>query len=106
AEGAGCTWNLLDTPGYPDFVAEAEGAMFASDLVIAVVSCTSGITFNLRQKFNKAGELGRARAIILTHLDAENAEFDATVRALRAEFTNHCVPAFIPDADGPAFSAV
>lgn len=106
AEGVGCTWNLLDTPGYPDFIAEAEGAMFASDLVIAVVSCTSGITFNLRQKFNKAAELGRARAIVLTHLDAENANFDATVRALRAEFTNHCVPAFIPDADGPAFSAV
>lgn len=106
AQGSGCSWNLLDTPGYPDFIAEVDGAMFASDLVVCVVSCTSGITYNLRKKFEKAGELGRGRAIVLTHLDAENARFDDTVRALRAEFTNHCVPAFMPDGDGPAFTAV
>ena len=106
AEGAGCSWNLLDTPGYPDFVAEVDGAMFASDLVVCVVSCASGVTYNLRKKFEKAGELGRGRAIVLTHLDAENVDFDTTVRALREQFTNHCVPAFIPDASGPAFSAV
>lgn len=99
-------WTFLDTPGYPDFVAETQGAMFASDLVAAVVSCSSGVTFNLRQKMKDAAALGRARAIVLTHLDAENADFDQVVEALRATIGEQCVPVFLPDQSGPRFASV
>lgn len=99
-------WTFLDTPGYPDFVAETQGAMFASDLVCAVVSCSSGLTFNLRKKLENAKALGRPCAIVITHLDAENADFDMTVEELRTAVGEVCVPVLLPDANAAAFSSV
>jgi len=98
-------WTFLDTPGYPDFRAETEGAMFAADLVVAVVSCSSGVTYNLRQKMARAAALKRARAVVITHLDGEHAVFGEVLDALR-EAEGACAPVLLPDASGPAFSAV
>ncbi|MDP6761562.1 MAG: elongation factor G [Planctomycetota bacterium] len=99
-------WTFLDTPGYPDFVAETEGAMFASDMVVAVVSCSSGVTFNLRTKLKRAAGLGRPRTIVVTHLDGDNADFDGLVGQLRDAVGDCVVPVLLPDASGAAFSAV
>ena len=102
----GKTWTFLDTPGYPEFVAETGGALFAADLVVGVVSCASAVSYNLRKKMEAARELGRPRAIVVTHLDGENADYDKTVDAIRAAIGNSAVPFLLPDHSGPAFSAV
>lgn len=99
-------WNLFDTPGYPDFMAETIGAMFAADLVVGVVSCSGPVTYNLRKKMETAGTLGRGRAIVLTHLDGENSDFDTTVAELRETIGEICVPYLLPDQSGAGFSAV
>ncbi len=106
AEHGDRCWTFFDTPGYPDFIAEAQGAMLASDLVVAVVSCSSGVTFNLRKKMEAAENLGRPRAIVITHLDGENADFDQTVEDIRNSLGDACVPVLLPDASGPGFSGV
>ncbi|MEE8468397.1 MAG: GTP-binding protein [Planctomycetota bacterium] len=100
------TWTLFDTPGYPEFVAEVQAAMFAADLVVGVVSCGSGATYNLRTKMKHAAQMGRGRAVIITHLDVENADFEQTVMDLREGVGEECVPVLLPDASGPSFSAV
>jgi elongation factor G len=102
----GKAWTFLDTPGYPDFISETNGALFGADLVVGVVSCASPISYNLRKKMEAAQELGRGRAIVLTHLDAENADFDTTVEALRGALGNTCVPYLLPDNSSHAFSRV
>ncbi len=99
-------WTFFDSPGYPDFQAEANGALFAADLVVGVVSCASGVTYNLRKKMEAAAKLGRGRAIIVTHLDDPKADFDALVEALRHGIGEKCVPYLLPDASGPSFSRV
>ena len=99
-------WTFMDTPGYPEFVAEVQGAMFGADLVIGVVSCASGATFNLRTKMENAKALGRGRAIVITHLDAENADFDKLVWELREKLGNVCVPVQLPNESGSGFSEV
>ena len=99
-------WTFLDTPGYPDFAAHARGAMYGADLVVGVISCTSGVTFNLRAKMNQAAALGRGRAILITHLDAENADFDKTVAEIQAAFGKACVPVRLPNASGEGFTEV
>lgn len=99
-------WTFFDSPGYPDFQAEANGALFAADLVCGVVSCASGVTYNLRKKMEAAAKLGRGRAIVVTHLDDPNADFDALVEKLRHGIGEKCVPYLIPDGSGPAFSRV
>ncbi|MFN0008553.1 MAG: elongation factor G [Planctomycetota bacterium] len=102
----GKQWTFLDTPGYPEFVAETESALFGADLVVGVVSCGSAVSYNLRKKMQAAQELGRPRALVLTHLDSENADFDSTVEALRAAMGNSAVPFLLPDRSGHSFSSV
>lgn len=99
-------WTFLDTPGYPDFISEAQGAMFAADLVCAVVSCSSGITFNLRKKMERAALLHRPRAVVVTHLDGENTDFDMLVEELRSAFGEVCVPTLLPDGNGADFTGL
>lgn len=106
AEKNGYIWNLIDTPGYPEFMADCVSGMFACELTVGVVSCGGAVSFNLRQKMKRAGELGRGRAVILTHLDGENADFEATVMELREKVGEVCVPVILPDASGAAFSSV
>jgi len=102
----GVHWNLIDTPGYPEFVADAVSAMFATETTIGVVSCASGVTYNFHQKMARAAELGRGRAVIVTHVDSENADFDQILTNLRARVGRVCVPVFLPDRSGHGFSAV
>lgn len=99
-------WNFLDSPGYPDFYAEASGALFGADLVVGVVSASSGVTYTLRKKMELAQSLGRGRALIVTHLDDANADYDALVEKLRAALGETCVPYHLPDASGSGFSRV
>jgi len=103
---SGHRWTFFDTPGYPEFVAEVQSAMFGADLVVGVVSCSSGVTFNLRTKMQQAADLGRGRAIVITHLDGENADFDEILDELRTKIGEACVPVLLPDASGHAFSSV
>ncbi len=102
----GLRWNLLDTPGYPEFGADALSAMFACELVVGVASCAGHVSYNLRNKFEQAKELGRARALILTHVDAENVNFDEFVAELRQKVGEECVPLWVPDTCGKGFAKV
>ncbi len=106
AEWGGLTWTLLDTPGYPEFHAEVQSALFGADLIVGVASCSSGATYNLRTKLREAAEYGRARAIVITHLDGDNADFDEIVQALRESLGDQCVPVLLPDQSGSGFSSV
>ena len=106
ADFEGHSFNLVDTPGYPEFVSETLGAVFATELTVGVVSAQSGVTFNLVKKMKAAEEMGRGRAIVITHLDGENTDFDALVASLRERIGEICVPMEIPDASGLAFTAI
>ena len=97
AEKSGLAWNLIDTPGYPEFIGDAISAIYATELCVGVVSCSSGVTFNLIQKMRTAAEIGRGRAIVVTHIDADNADFDALVEELRTRVGEICVPLLTPD---------
>jgi len=99
-------WTFMDTPGYPEFRGEVQSSMFGADLVVGVVSGTSGVTFNLRTKMAAAKELGRGRAIVITHIDLENADFDEIVADLRDKIGEVCVPVRLPNASGAGFTEV
>ncbi len=106
AEKDGTSWNLIDTPGYPEFVADSVSAMFATETTVGVVSCTTGVSFNLVQKMKRAEALGRGRALVVTHVDGENADFETLVLELRARIGEVCVPVYLPNESGHGFSSV
>src|SRR5687767_3680942 len=71
--------NLFDTPGHADFIADAISAMDVVETACLCVNATNPLTFHARQLWKHAGELGIGRAILVTHLDHHNTDFDKVV---------------------------
>lgn len=100
------SWTLIDTPGYADFAADANCAIHAADLIVGVVSAAGKVTYNLRKRMERAAALGKGRAIVITHLDVETADFDETLDQLQQGVGAQCVPVLVPNANGHAFASV
>ncbi len=80
------TINLIDAPGYPDFIGGAISALGGTDTAVIVVSAPAGIEVNTRKLFNAAGEAGLARAVVINKIDAENIDLPGLLGALVETF--------------------
>ena len=98
--------NVLDTPGYPDFIGQAIGALRAVETAIVTLSAAAGIEVNTRRTFNLAGEAGLGRMIVVNKCDLENINFGRLLETIRDTFGNACVPMNLPVGLGPKFSGV
>jgi elongation factor G len=98
--------NLIDTPGYPDFVAEVIGAMRACEGALVVVDARSGIEVQTEYVLARAGERDLARIIVVNRLDRENASFGDAVDALRSRLGNRVVPVHLPVGSEGGFTGV
>ena len=98
--------NIFDTPGHPDFVADTISAMDVVETACLCVSATSPLTFHARQLWKQASAFGIGRAIVVTHLDHENTDFEKIVANLREAFGHAVVPVTYPNATGAQFKSV
>lgn len=88
--------NLLDTPGYPDFVGAVEAALSVADLAVLVVSAVDGVEVQSELLWQRAGRLGVPRLVFVTKEDKERADFHAVVQQLRDTLGGHVVPLELP----------
>ncbi|MCB9868490.1 MAG: elongation factor G [Planctomycetes bacterium] len=102
----GIALNIIDTPGHADFQADAISAMQVVETGILCVSATGGVTFHARSLWKAAERAKLGRAIVVTHPDGENANFEETLADLQSIFGNVVVPMTYPDGDGAAFTAI
>ena len=98
--------NIFDTPGHPDFLAEAVAAIDVVETVVLCVSATNPLTFHARQLWDAAGAVGAGRAIVVTHLDQDNTSFEQVVEQLREAFGHAVVPVTYPNDSGSKFTTV
>jgi elongation factor G len=98
--------NILDAPGYPDFIGAALEALSAVETAVVVVSATNGIEVNTRKMFNEATKKGLSRAIVINKLDAEKIDFEGLISSIQTSFGKNCVLFNVPDAVGPSFKKV
>jgi len=96
-----CEWqgtkvNLLDAPGYADFVAEVKAAMRVSEGATIVVCAASGVEVGTEQMWEYCEEARLPRLIFVNKMDRENADFYRTVDGIQAEFGAKCVPLQLP----------
>ncbi len=98
--------QLLDTPGHPDFAAEAIASLCAADIACLVVGAGAGVPFHAREMWRLAGEKEMARAIVVTHLDHDGADFDSFVLSLRETLGHAVAPVTYPVKSGRGFDAV
>ncbi len=103
---AGKHINVIDTPGYPDFIGQAIGALRAVETAIVTLSAAAGIEVNTRRTFNLAGAAGLGRMVVVNKCDLENINFDRLLDSIRETFGNACVPMNLPVGLGPKFSGV
>ncbi len=88
--------NLLDTPGYPDFVGEAYAALRVSDAVVFVVDALSGVQVQTEKLWKVAESHRLPRFVFVNRLDRENADFSRAVEALEGRFGAHVIPLVVP----------
>ena len=92
--------NIIDTPGAPDFVGPAVAALAAVETAVIVVNAAGGIQVNTRRMREYAKNFGLARVIVVNHIDAENADLEALVEALRKSFGDVLSPINLPTGKG------
>ena len=105
-EHGGKSFNMLDTPGYPDFIGQVIGPMQAVDTALIVVNASSGIEVNTRRVFDEAGKAGLGRIIVLNKLDSDNLEFQNIVDGIREMWGKQCVLLNVPVGIGADFKGV
>ncbi len=93
------TINIIDTPGYPDFVGAALLPIPAADIAAVVISAAAGIEMNTRKLFHAATEAGKARMIVVNKMDADNADLKELVAHIQETFGPQCRCANLPSAD-------
>ena len=98
--------NVIDAPGYPDFIGGAVGALRAVETAVITVSAAAGIEVNTRRTFNRAGEAGVGRIVLINKCDMENINFPELVGFLQDLFGQGCVPLNVPVGLGPNFTGV
>ncbi len=94
--------NLLDTPGYADFVGDLRAGLRAADAALFVISAAEDLSAGTRMLWHECAEVGTPRAVILTKLDHQRASFDGSVQQLRDALGEGVLPLYLPayDADG------
>jgi elongation factor G len=94
--------NLIDTPGYPDFLGRALSVLEAVESVALVVNAASGIDATTERLMDFARERGLCRLIIVNKIDAKEADPAGTLAQLRSIFGNECLPVNLPGNGGAA----
>jgi len=103
---AGKYLQILDSPGYPDFVGAALGPLNAVETAVVVVNAAHGVEVNTRRMFREAGQRGLARLIVLNKLDSDNLNLPQVVDAVRQSFGKNCVFMNAPVGLGASFKGV
>ncbi|MFQ5965021.1 MAG: elongation factor G [Candidatus Scalinduaceae bacterium] len=106
-----CNWqgveiNIIDTPGYPDFVGDSISALSAVETAMVMVSATSGIQVNTQKMWNIAREAELVRMIIITKMDGENIDFPVLLNSIQNTFGSECLPLMLPVGLGSGFNSV
>ena len=98
--------NFIDTPGYPDFVAEVQGALAAADSALIIVAANAGVEVETEKAWALAENLNLPRAFFINKMDREHADFHKSLEQLREKFGNAVVPVQIPNGKESSFKGV
>jgi elongation factor G len=106
-----CDWNgkrlnIIDTPGYPDFIGACLASMAAVETALVVINAHSGTQVNTRRVFREAGERGVGRMIVINKMDTENVDFNGLIASIQENFGKQCVLFNVPIGVSEKFSGV
>jgi elongation factor G len=98
-EADGTRIHMIDTPGYPDFIGQAIGALDAVETAAIVVNASSGVQMIAARMMEWAAARKLCRLVVVNKIDAENVNVPAVLETVRTAFGKECLPINLP-ADG------
>jgi elongation factor G len=106
-----CEWkdrkiNIIDTPGYADFVGELMGALSVVETSIVNVCAVNGVEVGTEKSWEYVHKSEKTPMIFINRIDKENANFDKVVKSLKEKLTPNVAPISIPIGSGNGFSGV
>ncbi|MGD9116753.1 MAG: elongation factor G [Dehalococcoidia bacterium] len=105
-EWQGAKLNVIDTPGYSDFVGEVKAAMRVSEGAVIMLCAASGVEVGTEQVWAYCEQSQLPRLIFVNKMDRENADFNKTVSQIQERFGAKCLPLFLPIGSQASFSGV
>lgn len=88
--------NLLDSPGYADFVGELRAGLRAADAALFVVSAVDGMDAATGALWEECAAVGMPRAVAITRLDHQRADFEETLAVCQSVFGDNVLPLYLP----------
>jgi elongation factor G len=98
--------NILDAPGYANFVAEAQAALRVADGALVVVDAVAGVEVQTERVWGYAEQYGVSRLIVVNRMDRENASFERALGSIQGSFGRTAVPVAIPVGEEKGFRGV
>jgi elongation factor G len=103
-----CDWkghriNLVDTPGYGDFIADARAALRVVEAAVVVVDAVAGVQVQTEKVWKFATEFNLPRAVVVNRLDRERSDFYRTLESLERRLKGRVVPLQIPVGEESGF---
>ena len=95
-EHNGIKVNLLDAPGYADFVGDLRAGLRGADAALFVVSATDGIDGATRMIWDECANVSMPRAIVISKLDRDRADFEETLALCQRVFGDGVLPLYLP----------
>jgi elongation factor G len=92
--------NLLDTPGYADFVGELRAGLRAADCALFVMAANDVVDAATKSLWRECADVGMPRAVVVTKLDHARASFAGAVQSAQESFGDKVIPLYLPDGDG------
>lgn len=98
--------NVLDVPGYADFIGEAHAAMRVVDGAVILIDSSAGVQVGTEQVWKMCEEYKRPRLIFANKMNRENADFERTVESVRQVFGKSVAPIQFPIGSDRTFKGV
>src|SRR5438477_6237780 len=105
-EWLGKKFNVLDCPGYADFISEGLGALRVGDFALVVVHANHGVGIGTQAVWKYATEDGIPKMIVLNGFDKEETDFERSLAHIRQHFGERVFPLTLPVNSGPGFNQV
>jgi len=97
-------FNIIDTPGYSDFIGEALGSLSVVDMAVITIHAVNGVEVCTETMWNHASKLGIPKMLVVNGLDREHTKFEKVLEQARKRFGNNVFPMQLPVNEGPGYN--
>ncbi len=105
-EWKGTKLNIIDTPGYFDFIGDATSGYYLADSALILINGLNGLTVGAEKAWDSCVEAGIGRAFFVNQMDKENVDFEKAVDSLKEKYGTHITIMQLPIGHGPSFTGI